>query len=77
MLSVTAEVLAAVRRAKTAAKRSMRATVERLQVVDTADRVDAVRSARGDLCDAGGVQELVLTVGEPRRVDVTLAAEKA
>ena len=77
VLSVTAEVLGAVRRAKTGAKRSMRARVDRLAVVDSADRIDAVRSARGDLCDAGGVEELVLTVGEPSRVDVTLAAEEA
>ncbi|HEY3941853.1 MAG TPA: valine--tRNA ligase [Acidimicrobiales bacterium] len=64
VLDVAAEVLGAVRRAKTAAKRSMRARVARLEVLDRSGRLDALRAARADLVDAGGIQELVLTETE-------------
>jgi valyl-tRNA synthetase len=73
VLAVAAEILGAVRRTKTVAKQSMRAPVARLEVVDTAERIEAVRAAAADLRDAGGVADLVLAVGEPPRVDVTLA----
>ena len=72
VLAVTSEVLGAVRRAKTAAKRSMRSRVARLEVVDRPERLVALRAARDDLVDAGGVDELVLREGEPG-IAVTLA----
>ena len=69
---VTAEVVGRRPAQKTAAKRSMRARVARLEVVDRAPRLRALQAARQDLVDAGGVDELVLVEGENPRVLVTL-----
>ena len=74
VLDALSEVLAAVRRTKTAARRSMRAPVARLEIVGPAPWLAAVAAGRDDLVDAGGVlaDGLVLTEGEPD-VRVTLA----
>ncbi len=72
VLEVSAEVLGLVRRAKTTAKRSMRAPVARLTVTDTPGRLAALAAAEGDLRDAGGVVELVTVVGEAPDVVVEL-----
>jgi valyl-tRNA synthetase len=72
VLDVAATVLGAIRRAKSEAKLSQRAPVERVVVRDTAERVDALERARADLVEAGSVAELVSEVGEPT-VNVTLA----
>ena len=64
VLSVAAEVLGAVRREKTAHKRSMRARVARLMVTGPPATLAAVEAARGDLIDAGGVDELVVAEGD-------------
>jgi len=75
VLDVAAEVLGLVRRAKTTAKRSMRAPVARLTVTDTAARLEALAAAEGDLRDAGGVVELVTRAGDEPAVEVVLAEE--
>ena len=75
VLAVVAEVLGDVRRAKTTAKRSMRSRVARLEVVDGQSVLDAVASAHTDLEDAGGIDDLVLTVGDPRRVEIALSED--
>jgi valyl-tRNA synthetase len=75
VLDVTAEVLSAIRRAKTAAKRSMRAPVARLTVVDSPERLALLAEAEGDLRDAGGVVEMTTRHGEAS-VEVELAAEE-
>jgi valyl-tRNA synthetase len=74
-LDVVSEVLGAVRRAKTSAKRSQRAEVDLLTVVDTTGRLEALGRVAGDLRDAGGVAELVLEAGDQPSVEVRLAAE--
>ncbi len=71
VLSVVAEVLGAVRRAKTTAKRSMRAPVARLTVVDDPSRLALLAQAETDLRDAGGIVELVTRPG-PSDVTVEL-----
>jgi valyl-tRNA synthetase len=76
VLETAAEVLGAVRRAKTEAKRSMRVPVERLTVTDTSERLALLALAEGDLREAGGVVELVTRPGE-RAVEVVLADEAA
>jgi valyl-tRNA synthetase len=76
VLEVAAGVLGAVRREKTNAKRSMRAKVARLEVRDSPERLGALAAARRDLCDAGGVDELVLTECAEPEVLVELAAEE-
>ena len=76
-LDLAAEVLGAVRRQKTTEKRSMRAGVARLTVVDTKGRLTMLREAEQDLRDAGSVAELVLTEGPEPSVTVELAPEEA
>ena len=61
---MAAEVLGAVRREKTAHKRSMRARVALLTVTGPPATLAAVEAARGDIVDAGGVDELVVAVGD-------------
>jgi len=71
-LAAVAEVLRAVRRAKSEAKLSMRAPVTRVEVRGKA--AARVRAAAADLRAAGGVGELVLTdtAEDGPTVDVTL-----
>ncbi|HMK99120.1 MAG TPA: valine--tRNA ligase, partial [Acidimicrobiales bacterium] len=71
VLDVTAEVLGSVRRAKSEAKQSMRVPVARLTVTDTSERLEALALAAADLRQAGGVEELVMEIGEPQ-VEVVL-----
>jgi valyl-tRNA synthetase len=75
VLAVAAEVLGAVRREKTANKRSMRARVGRLTVTGPPAALAAVQAARGDITDAGGVDELELAEGNTLTVEVRLAEE--
>jgi valyl-tRNA synthetase len=70
VLAATAEVLAQVRKAKSEAKASMRAPVERVVV----RHVDAgLALAEADLRDAGSISELVLQQADQPGVEVTLA----
>jgi len=73
VLDTVAEVLGDIRRAKTAAKVSMRASVTRLTVVDSPQRLALLAQAEGDLREAGGIVELVTRPGPPE-VTVELAA---
>jgi valyl-tRNA synthetase len=59
VLAVAAEVLGRIRTAKSDAKRSVRAEVARVKVVDTGPRLAAVRAVREDLRSAGNVAELI------------------
>jgi valyl-tRNA synthetase len=76
VLDVAAEVLAQVRRAKTTAKRSMRSPVAALTVTDTPDRIAALRSAEGDVRDAGGVVDFDTAEGDEFVVEVELGPEE-
>jgi valyl-tRNA synthetase len=75
VLRVAADVLGAVRRAKTTAKRSMRAKVRRLTVSGPATLLAAVEASRHDVVDAGGVEELQLEEADTFSVAVDLAEE--
>ena len=77
VLAVAAEVLGAVRRQKTTHKKSMRARVARLTVTGPDELIAAVESARRDLVDAGGLDELVYARGDALSVEVELADEGA
>ncbi len=72
VLEVTGQVLAAVRRSKTRARRSMRSPVARVAVADAPDRLRALRAAAADLEAAGAVAALELTPGGALAVEVTL-----
>jgi len=72
--AVAAEALAAVRKAKSEAKQSMRADVATATVTAPAASVALVEAARRDLTDAGRIQSLTVVAGEgPLTVDVVLA----
>jgi valyl-tRNA synthetase len=75
VLEVVSEVLGQIRRAKTGAKRSMRAPVAVLTVTDGPARLAALALAEDDLRDAGGVVDLVTHEGDEALVDVVLADE--
>ncbi len=75
VIDVVGEVLAHVRRRKTEAKLSQRASVERLSVAAPADFLAALTRGEGDLRAAGGVVELELREnGEGVVIEVVLAA---
>ena len=76
VLEVASEVLGAIRRAKTEAKRSMRVPVARLSVTDTPERLALLAQAEGDVREAGGVVELVTAPGDPS-VQVLLGDQPA
>jgi valyl-tRNA synthetase len=72
--AVAAEALAAVRKAKSDAKQSMRADVATATVTAPAAQAAVVEAARRDLCNAGRIASLsILPGGGPLTVDVVLA----
>ena len=66
--------LGEIRRAKTDAKLSMRAPVERVVLQAPDEVLAALRQAEGDLKEAGSVAEVVYRPGEEPAVEVCLAA---
>ncbi len=75
-LGVAIDVLAEIRRTKTEGKKSMRAPVAEVVVVDDAERIAAAQLARHDLAEAGNVTELELEIGDHALVTVTLAPDE-
>ncbi|MCW2633918.1 MAG: valS [Blastococcus sp.] len=74
LVTVAAEALAAVRKAKSEAKQSMRADVESATVTAPAEQVSLVEAVRADLVDAGRIATLTVVPGDgPLTVDVVLA----
>jgi len=71
---VAAKVLAAVRKAKSDAKVSMRAPVARLRVAAGPDLLDAIHAARADLLAAGNVAALEVAEATGLAAEVTLAS---
>jgi len=70
---VAAEVLGAIRKAKSDAKVSMRAEVSEVRVADTAPRLGALLAARGDVLGAGRAAALVTAEADEASVAVDLA----
>ncbi|MCW2705940.1 MAG: valS, partial [Blastococcus sp.] len=74
VVAAVAEALAAVRKAKSDAKQSMRADVESAVVHAPADRLPLLKAAQDDLVHAGRIAALSFEVTEgPTTVDVRLA----
>ncbi len=73
VIDVAAEVLSEVRRAKTEAKMSLRAEVDKVVVTAPETARAFVESVAADLCDAGRIADLELRGGDEIVVDVTLA----
>jgi valyl-tRNA synthetase len=76
VLAVAAAVLGEVRRAKSEAKRSMRAPVASVTVTDTADRLALLALAAADVRSAGNVASLDTVEGDAFSVGVTLASNQ-
>jgi valyl-tRNA synthetase len=72
VFDAAAQVLTEVRKAKTTAKRSLKADVESVVVTGPAD---LVRQAQSDLLDAGRVRSISYAEGPDLSVEVTLAPE--
>jgi len=77
LLDEVSGVLAAVRRAKTEAKRSMKAPVLLVRVSGPAERLSLVRGADSDLRDAGNVTQLEFVEADEFSVQVELSDEPA
>ena len=73
--AMAAEVLGAVRRAKTEAKRSLRWPVDEVTVTDQETRVQALESALDDVREAATAAVVTVTVAQDATVTVTLAPE--
>jgi len=73
VFDVGGDVLGAIRKAKSDARRSLRTQVTRAVVRDTAERLRALGAARADVCEAGNVRELVTEEADELTVDVELA----
>jgi valyl-tRNA synthetase len=76
VLTAASDVLVAIRREKTSAKRSMRAAVERCVVSGPPELVDLVDLASSDLVEAGGIARLELAA-DPGATEVTVTVELA
>jgi len=77
VMTVAAEVLTEVRRAKSEAKRSMRAPVEKVKVHDTPERLAALDEAALDIRSAGVIDQIWFDKAETMTVEVTLGEEPA
>ncbi len=75
-LEVTADVLREVRKAKSQAKRPMRAPVKRVVVSDTAERLAALELGEDDLLQAGSIERIEKLEAEEFGVEVELAEEE-
>ena len=74
-LEVTADVLREVRKAKSQAKRPMRAPVARVIVRDSAARVRALELGKDDLLQAGSIAVIETEQAEELEVEVELAEQ--
>jgi valyl-tRNA synthetase len=76
-LVAAAEVLREVRKAKSDARRKMRAPVARVLVRDRAERLEALALGEDDLRRAGVIEQLETAEAEEFAVEVQLAEEPA
>jgi valyl-tRNA synthetase len=76
-LSLAADVLREVRKAKSQARRKMRAPVSRVVVHDRRERLSALELGEGDLRQAGSIECIETAEGEEFAVEVELAEEIA
>ncbi len=77
VLEMASEVLGHIRKEKSLNRLSMRSPVDRVTVVDTAERTAALAEAVDDVKTAGVVSELVIEVGDTPSVTVELPVAEA
>ena len=73
---LASEIVSDIRREKTTAKVSQRATVSELTISDAADVIELAKLVESDIADAGSVTATIYVVGDTRR-DVTLETPTA
>jgi valyl-tRNA synthetase len=76
-LTLTAAALSEVRKAKSEARRKMRAPVARVLVRNTAECLAALELGVGDLCEAGSIALVEMEESDEPAVEVELAEEAA
>jgi valyl-tRNA synthetase len=77
VLDMASDLLGAIRRAKTEAKRSMKAPVVALRVAGPAAALELVRAAEADVREAGNIAAVEYADAPELSVDVELADEPA
>jgi valyl-tRNA synthetase len=77
LFTVAADVLGAVRKAKTASKRSLRTEAETVVVRDTAERLAALAPGLEDVREAARARELVVEQAAELAVEVVLVPDEA
>ena len=77
MLDSVTEIVAQIRRAKTEAKVSQRASVERLVISAPVELYLAIKAGTSDISDAGSVLAFELDTGPDLRCDIALAPQSA
>jgi len=75
LLDAVSEIVAQVRRAKTEAKVSQRANVDRLVVSAPSELQAAITAGESDICDAGSVLAFTLEIGSDLRCEIVLSSE--
>jgi valyl-tRNA synthetase len=74
---VAADVVGAIRKAKTESKRSLRTEATRVVVADTPQRLESLRPALDDVREAARARDFDLVDAEVFKVDVELVADEA
>ncbi|HEY8216292.1 MAG TPA: valine--tRNA ligase [Acidimicrobiia bacterium] len=77
VLAVAADVVGAVRKAKTASKRSLRTDAERVVVRDRRARLEALEAALDDVRETARAREIQLDEADAFDVEVELVADEA
>jgi valyl-tRNA synthetase len=73
MAAAASEVLGEIRRVKSEARLSMKAEVQRVAIAGPREKLEWLKSAQGDLCDAGQVKQFDLNFADVFHVRVELA----
>lgn len=73
IVSVASDVMSHIRRAKSDARVSMKEEVSRVTVTDSPERLSALLMVKGDICQAGHINNLIINPGGSFSVKVILA----
>ncbi|MHB1488593.1 MAG: class I tRNA ligase family protein, partial [Acidimicrobiales bacterium] len=75
LLDLAGVVLGRLRKAKSEAKRSMRAGLDLVVISCPAEQAALIEAARSDICDAGAVKELRIETGNELSIEAVLEPE--
>ncbi|MGH9301285.1 MAG: class I tRNA ligase family protein, partial [Acidimicrobiales bacterium] len=72
ILDISGQVLSRLRKAKSEAKRSMRAGIDLAVITAPPGNLALIQAGLSDICDAGAIRQVRLVAGEELAVEVTL-----